>query len=227
MPRRCSRIMALSQTLPRPSNSTRSPIHFTCRAANPYVAADPYSATPSTVTYTGYFNAASQFDRRTPRRPMDRNSVLTGTHQVESPPTTLLPRWSPLTSIHRSRRATLIGDYTESATGSHSASTNGVNGFGQVIGYESRNSAYNTSSSGGTGVLGEESWLYTPGSGSQFLGLFGANDTYTATDEQFIWNNGTLTASRFRSSSPAPAMSSGPPTATKAIARPRPTDQPG
>ena len=77
--------------------------------------------------------------------------------------------------------ATLIGDYTESATGSHSASTNGANSFGQVIGYESHNSIYSTSSSGGSGVLGEEAWLYTPGSGSQFLGLFGANDTYTAT----------------------------------------------
>lgn len=152
---------------------------FTVSAASPYVATDTGSGpgNGSTDTYTGYYNAISSISASSasPNGPYD---ILTGTLSGTSS-----YNGSSVTTAfaYNSTGFALIGDYTENVYGQHSASTNGVNTFGQVIGYESRNSAYNTSSSGGTGVLGEEAWLYTPGSGSQYLGLFQANDTYTAT----------------------------------------------
>jgi hypothetical protein len=70
----------------------------------------------------------------------------------------------------------LVGYYSESSTGAHSAPTmKGANSLG-VIGYSSRASAYNTSNS----LLGQDAWFYNNATGTNTtLGLTGAGFGYT------------------------------------------------
>ena len=76
----------------------------------------------------------------------------------------------------------LVGLYSTNFNGSYGqASVRGVNSANQVLGGESRSATNSTS----TGVLGAEVWLSTPTSATTssdvYLGLFGPNNSYTAT----------------------------------------------
>jgi hypothetical protein len=154
---------------------------FSVSATNQYVAPDQFSATAG--TNINYSSIAIANIATNTSLPNGNFGPLAGTLAGKASPGFITSVTTAFT-FDAVNGLELIGDYTENSAGSHTAAVQGLNQAGQVIGYEGRDDPNSASTGSTSSVLGEETWLSTPtGPGkasSQFLGLFGPNNTYTA-----------------------------------------------